>query len=389
MALKDKIKFQFKRINPFQGLVIDADSWKDAHEYHRNQQKFHQLIFHRTGIIEGLRVTANSTPDLSVIVQPGIAIDPEGDVIIVPEEQKYQIKSRNRALIYLTIQFREILVEPYQPAENGQPTRIMEAYRIREEEKLPNESYLELARIQFDPELKIITNPKNPSSPKTNEINSSYRKEEKDAIVEQASAPVKKPKSAPLSTVMLGHLALGGADKNLHVVGLRNLVRDINRQGSAVVSLAENIRIDKNINQYALLYLVGNKQFELSSTQQEHLNSFLDSGGVIFAEGCSAGREATDIKGTKAFGLAFNQLAKQFNRKLEIVQRGHTLLNALYVFSEVPQGAEPAMLLEGNNMIYSASDYGCAWQGGQQNNPLPRDIIRSSFEIGTNILFQD
>ena len=29
MALEDLIRFQFKRVNPFQGLVLDADTWKD------------------------------------------------------------------------------------------------------------------------------------------------------------------------------------------------------------------------------------------------------------------------------------------------------------------------------------------------------------------------
>jgi hypothetical protein len=37
-------------------------------------------------------------------------------------------------------------------------------------------------------------------------------------------------------------------------------------------------------------------------------------------------------------------------------------------------------------MIYSGSDYGCAWQGGHKDDPLARDIIRSAFEIGINIV---
>jgi hypothetical protein len=44
------------------------------------------------------------------------------------------------------------------------------------------------------------------------------------------------------------------------------------------------------------------------------------------------------------------------------------------------------MLLEGGQMVYSGSDYGCAWQGGLDDKPLSREIIRSSIEIGTNII---
>ena len=69
-----------------------------------------------------------------------------------------------------------------------------------------------------------------------------------------------------------------------------------------------------------------------------------------------------------------------------MVIRGHNLLSLDYLFSEVPPGAEPGMLLEGGQMIYSGSDYGKAWQGGSQDKPLPRDIIRSAFEMGANII---
>ena len=113
---------------------------------------------------------------------------------------------------------------------------------------------------------------------------------------------------------------------------------------------------------------------------------FIKKGGVIFGESCSEGQGETQLKGAKEFGFAFNQLASQLKCKLEMVQRGHPLLSAVHIFSDVPQGAEPGMLLEGGHMVYSGSDYGCAWQGGHQDQPLTRDIVRSSLEIGANIV---
>jgi len=200
MALKDIIKFQLKRVNPFQGLVIDADTWRDAHSYHRDQQRLHMLAFHKIGIVEGLQVTANNPPDLSVNIQPGMATDPEGNVIIVSQTQRYRIQTRDKGITYLIIQFREVPSEPYQPPDGGQPTRILEAYRIQEREKLPNESYLELARIDFDPAEEAIKNAKSSSNPGKNEINSSFRQEatsvtvapsvtsEKPAVPQKAAA---------------------------------------------------------------------------------------------------------------------------------------------------------------------------------------------------------
>lgn len=115
VTLDKIIKIQLKRINAFQGLVIDTDTWQDAHDYHRNQHRLHLLAFHSTGIVQGLKVVDNDPPDLSVNIEPGLAIDPEGNSIIVPEAQPYQIQTRQKGTIYLIIQFREYLLNRTNP----------------------------------------------------------------------------------------------------------------------------------------------------------------------------------------------------------------------------------------------------------------------------------
>ncbi len=394
MALKDIIKFQLKRVNPFQGLVIDADIWQDAHKYHRDQQRLHTLVFHKVGIVEGLEVIANNPPDLSVNIHPGIAIDPEGNVIIVSKTQRYRIQSGDKGIIHLIIQFREVPSGPNQPPEGGQPTRILEAYRIQEREKLPDEPYLELTCIDFDPAQEAIKDAKAPSNAGKNEINLSFRQVVTSVEPEKAVSTPQKTNSVtkeapisppPVETITIGHAVLSGDSKDLHCQGLKNLAGEINRQGNFQINLVENIPLDNDIKQYTMIYLTGDSQFELTTEQQAALGGFLQSGGVVFGEGCSLGQEDAQ-KGGREFGLAFNQLASQLKRKLEIVQRGHPLLSAIHIFSVVPDGAESGMLLEGGGMVYSGSDYGCAWQGGHQEHPLPRDIIRNSIEMGNNII---
>jgi len=148
MALKDIIKFQLKRVNPFQGLVIDADTWRDAHNYHRDQQRLHMLAFHKIGINEGLKVTANTPPDVSVNIHPGMAIDPEGNVIIVSQTQRYRIQTREKGIIYLIIQFREIPSEPYQPPEgDSQPASWKPTEFRREKSYLTSPTWNWLALI--------------------------------------------------------------------------------------------------------------------------------------------------------------------------------------------------------------------------------------------------
>jgi hypothetical protein len=386
----DVTKYQFKRINAFQGLVIDADIWQEAHDYHRNQQRLHLLAFHKTGIISGLEVTANKPPDLSVTINPGIAADPEGNIIIVSQKQRYRLQTREKGLIYLTIQFRDIPSEPYQPPEGGQPTRILEAYRVQEREKLPDEPYVELARLDFDPGVNTIKDAKNPASPGVNEINLRFREEAAPAKVEPAVRPAPAPETRPApakarvpDNFMLGHAVLGQAEKGLHVRGLNLLAREVARQTDFVVNVEENINLSKNLSKYSMIYFTGQGSFTTSPEQQASLAAYIRSGGFLFGEGCSSSSEA---KGAREFGLAFNQLAGQLESKLGMVQCGHELLSCLFVFSESPPGREPAMLMEGGNIVYSGSDYGCAWEGGSAEQPLSREVIRAAFEMGVNIV---
>jgi hypothetical protein len=387
MALEDLIKFQLKKVNPFQGLVIDADTWRDAHNYHRDQLRLHLLAFHKTGIVQGLGVTANSPPDLSVNIHPGLAIDPEGNVIIVAQKQRYRLQTNRKGMVYLIIQFREVPTEPYQPPNGGKPTRMIDAYRIEERDKLPAEPHLELSRIDFDAAKGEVDDGKIPSSPAKNQIDLRFRQEA--TMVAPLATPSAQPKEVynrPTETIILGHAVLGSASKDLHSSGLKNLAKELSRQAGLVAKIEENIALEKDLKRYTMIYLTGKGRFELSAEQQTTLGRFLQSGGVILGEGCAEAQEETQSKAAREFGLAFNQLATQLQRKLEMVKRGHPVLSSNSVFSEVPQGAELGMLLEGGNMIYSGSDYGCAWQGGHQAKSLSRDIIRSSFEMGVNIV---
>ncbi len=268
----------------------------------------------------------------------------------------------------------------------------MEAYRIQERDHLPSEPYVELARIDFDPAQLRIKDANNSSKPALNEIDLRYRKNAKQAPApEKASVSILPPPSVSSNavakeTIFIGYLAIGDEARDLHIAGLRNLAKDFNQRAGCTVVIENQINMNKALNRYSLLYLTGKGRFELTADQQSALGNYLQSGGVIFGDGCSCSNGGAEAKGAKDFGLSFNRCASKFDCKLEIVKRGHLLLMTDYVFSEIPQGCEPAMLLEGGNMICSSSDYGCAWEGGSSERPLSREIIRSAFEIGSNII---
>jgi hypothetical protein len=257
------------------------------------------LAFHSVGIVDGLEIAANKPPDLSVIIHPGMAVDPQGNVIIVPETQNYKMQTRDKRVIYLIMQFREVPAEPYQPPNGGQPTRIMEAYRIQERDTLPKEPYLELCRINFDPVDKTIKDARYQTQVGRNEIDLNFRQTATQISTKPLSVPPLEQKSAqtqvaptketvtpPIETIAIGHAVVGEVDKNLHLAGLQNLIKEINRQGVFQTSLSENIVIDRRISRFALIYMTGNGRFELNPEQVSIISDFLQSGSVIFGEGC-------------------------------------------------------------------------------------------------------
>ncbi len=392
MEIKEITRFQLKRENPFPGMMIDADIWRDAHQYHRDAQRLHLLAFHRPGIVGGLEVTQHDPPDHSVVIQPGLAADPEGNIIIVAQPQRYQLQTKERERVYLIIQFREIPGPPFQPPEGGQPTRIVEGYRIQERDRLPDEPYVELARIEFDPADPAIRDPKNPTAPGKNEIDFRFRQavgappvvaSPPPTVPEKPSAPVPPaPVPTPRETLIIGYLSLG-ANAGVHRAGMENMIRELSWSRPALsIEMRPITALKKDLKGCRLIYVAGSGRFEIPGELEAALKDFLKAGGTVFGEGCSE----SDPKGAREFGLAFNELATRLQCKLEAVHREHLLLRAAFVFSQPPPGIEAGMLLEGGRMIYSTADYGCAWQGGRPGSPLPREAIRSAIEMGANII---
>jgi len=108
MPLEDFLKSQRRRVNPYKGLVIDVPIWADAHNYHREQQRLHALSMHGYGVVTGMDVVAWNPPDNSVVIYPGVAIDPDGNVIVVTEPQRFNIRTEESGIAYVAVEYSEI-----------------------------------------------------------------------------------------------------------------------------------------------------------------------------------------------------------------------------------------------------------------------------------------
>ncbi len=96
-----------KRIQANDGMAVTSEVWEDAHNYHRQAQRFHNRFSHGTGIVQGLQVIASDPPDTAVYIMPGVAVDSAGHMIVVAEPTAYDIGRQVDGLLHLVLTYGE------------------------------------------------------------------------------------------------------------------------------------------------------------------------------------------------------------------------------------------------------------------------------------------
>ncbi len=381
-------KLRFLRVNPFRGLLVDESTWADAHDYHRNQMRVHLQGLHGSGIAAGLEVSAMQPPDMNVRVQPGLAIDPEGHLLLLPEQQVVTMPSQSGATtVFIILEFTEKVTQVQNVTEGGtpQPARILEECRVRASlEAVPGT--VELARITLEATTRQVRNAGNPALPSAGEIDLTGR-----AIIAEGG-PVSQGGKATRISMTIGILRYGQAgqaDWKRHTEGLRRLIRDTSAYTNLDGNLIEGVNpMDEAVlRSCKMLYLTGRSAFRYSPEEEQALQRFLDRGGVLWCEPCRSGLPS----GTPDdFSRACIELTQHLNRQPVQPRRGHPLLGAYYLFAAPPTAIDPAgVVVEAKRMIITTGDYGCLWEGrGQEQTALPgRETIRAAQEFGTNALF--
>ncbi len=359
-------RVQLKRVDPFYGLLIDADTWRDSHEYHRQAEQAHGLALHGWGIVAGLEVEEADPPDRSVWIRPGVAIDPAGRLILVAQPFRYKINTVDAGPVYLVLMFREIPTEPVPSLDDGteRPSRLLEAYAIYERDRLPDQPYVELARVQLKSGRGPVRTAKDPNLPAENEIDGRYR--EQAAIRPGPRATIGVWKAGDTPDALAHHLS--GPARLLGAVtsGLEWRLRRRDQPH-------DDTPLDCD-----LLLMPIHSQVAPNEKERQLLISFLDAGGVLLAESCAA----VESDGQRQLVA----LAQAVGRQPQPVKRDHPLLTAHHVFSAAPPGAGEGLIYESDGLILSSADYACAWNGGTPKNALSRDQIRTAVEFAENLL---
>ena len=367
MDKKNFDKFPLKRLKPVDGIAVTANLWDEAHEYHRLQQRYHDLLCHGSGIVAGLEVIASDPADLTIYVLPGFAIDPNGELIVIREPVAFDF-NKTQGLLYLVLTYAESRAEQ---ETNGGPLYIRSQFGLEAGTEFPDVPYLELARVRRT-KLGTITDPESPELPGENEIDQRYRIQSGRSAIGQNTT----------ASIAVCHTGKPKSEVGAH--GCSALARSLNKSGLSVV-VDNNVKILSNLEPYTLVYLVGHNGASLNREQMTSLYAYIQSGGTVFMESCRQDLAA----GAQASDLVFTEMASSFGINLAELPAAHSLWVEPNLFGAPPFGFETEgdpQLLVGDGLIYSTFDYGCLWQSQRRGRTASREEIRSAHEWGENLI---
>ncbi|MFH7244876.1 MAG: hypothetical protein ACHWZW_18735 [Spirulina sp.] len=430
-----------QRLQVSDGLLVTAERWQVAHQYHRQRQNLHFQAFHQGGIVSGLGVCPTEAPAQVanmyrdgrwLQVQPGIAMDDQGNPIVVPQPITYRIAAQPTTepmLVYLVLKF----VDPDQLEPRTGTHVVQETFRLEEKVAPPDGLEIELCRLVLQPGDRPITLPRNGFTPAANELDWRYR-------------PLAQRR--PLGDITLGYLtltpqarpdledalqrlmtAMPGLWPNLR--GKVNPMPLCLRQGLALTSI--------DLQAYDLLHLTYAEAQALTQEEIDLLRVFEAEGGTLLIEvaparttleeifqvwadvikvlsnsvgvvdttmGATLGSEQAELERCLAVELAHSlpALATWVGQPLPTVPASpgevipgdwplagrltdrHPLRQQPFTFSQsLLIHNQPLALFNWGGVVVAVGDLTGLW-GGPKTQFMPRDSLRSAQELGINLL---
>ncbi len=102
---------ELRRPNYFSGRLLTESDFTAEQAYHRERSRVHNRLLHGWGVVDGLDVRSTGG---RISVSPGAAIDPQGDVVIVHEEQALVVPpcQATQCSCFVVVRYSELLADP-------------------------------------------------------------------------------------------------------------------------------------------------------------------------------------------------------------------------------------------------------------------------------------
>jgi Domain of unknown function (DUF4159) len=371
-----------ERLQVSNGLLINAERWHQAHEYHRQRQNTHYQCLNQPGIVCGLGIRVIAAPSKVdaqyrdkrwVQVQPGIAIDLVGNLIVVPQSIDFRVATEaaedsDPIIVYLVISY----VDPSELRLDGKSENVQETFRIDEKSSIPGSSEVELCRILLQPGKTAVTQPSDVFFPGYNHIDLRYRTQAQarpQAIVRMAQVNHNDPECAR-SFFNLSYLLQA-------VEALYPALQGAGEVGQVTLEPEDEV---VEVDAYDLLYLTGKQALSLTDRDLIALRNYLEAGGVLLVD---APIEATTL--VESIAALAHQLG-YILEPLEKLRRDHPLRTHPFLFAALPILNKKSIQLSiGGGIVLVVGDLAAAW-GPDKGMTLTRATIRSAQELGINIL---
>ncbi|KYC42230.1 hypothetical protein WA1_19820 [Scytonema hofmannii PCC 7110] len=364
-----------QRLHVYDSLMMNAERWHLAHYYHRHRQNIHYQSLNDPGVVSGLGVRVTAPPDDApakfrdqrwLEIQPGIAIDLEGNPIIVDSsiDRRFRISTAAPTTGSVTVYLVTSYVEPQNPGLRQSSDLIREWFRFDEKTSPPNEREIELCRIRLSPGTVQLENPTDVLFPEVNQLDLRYRPQ---------------AKARPQSVVRLA-TTLNASDRTFY--NLAYLMQSVEVLYPALQGVTPIGQIMlTEVNDYDLVYLTAWQALHLEPAELNALSQYLQTGGVILIEVSSKSSKLTrDIK---------NLIADEFQITMQTWQtlnNQHPLRTQPFLFAALGRINEKNIQLSyGGGIILLEGDLSDAW-GIDDNLTLERNDIRTAQELGINIL---
>ncbi|MBD2438006.1 DUF4159 domain-containing protein [Nostoc sp. FACHB-110] len=369
-----------ERLQIQDGLLINAERWKRSHDYHRQRQNIHYQSLNEPGIVEGLGVSLIPAPkDVPsqyndgrwLQIQPGIAIDVNGNPILVPQPIDFHISAditeEKPRLIYLVVRY----VDPDTLQRKQVSEFEIETFRIDEKTTPPDAFEVELCRILLQPGLVTLENPQDVFYPSLNSLDFRYRK---------------IARSRPTAVVRVAHLDSQETKEGSSFANLASLLRytaslTYTLQGDEQIPRLNFPLLDPTIAiNYDLLFITGSEPLILNVQESANLKSYLDSGGVLLVE------SPTDAVDRLESILEITESLATPLEDLRRLDKHHPLRTQPFLFAALPAiNQKPMQILVAGGIVLVIGDLSLAW-GLDEKLTLPRETIRTAQELGINIL---
>ena len=276
------------------GMLLNAERWRQAHQYHRQRQNLHYQSLHQPGIVCGLGVKAIAAPDHIpaqyrqekrwLRIEPGMAIDDWGNPIIVSETIDLRLAAypqQSAQTVYLIISY----VDPDSLESIQETDFVREMFRIEEKLSPPSAGEIELCRILLQSEVIELTNPKNVLFPQANQLD----------LRDRPTATIKPQKIVKVAQIATANpvnpnwqYLFSSLDSLYPAMGYASEIDRVNLSGDS-----------EQLVDCDLLWLTRQELYALQEVEINNIGKYLTAGSVVTIEVSSQETNINELSAIK------------------------------------------------------------------------------------------